>query len=98
MRRRLGEVDVVSETLLSRTFQQPKQRCAFFCSGSPPDHYDDAMIRPCRCQVEKVIPVASQQKAITLVGELKDSLVGGIAGKGVTQKRDIVTELLEQVA
>jgi hypothetical protein len=48
--------------------------------------------------MEKVVPVASQQQATTVVGKLEDGLVRGIAGKGFTQERDIVTELLEQVA
>ena len=33
-----------------------------------------------------------------LVGKLEDGLVGGIAGKGLAQERDIVAKLLEQVA
>ena len=48
--------------------------------------------------MEKVVPVASQYYATTLVGKLEDGFVGGIAGKGFTQERDIVAELLEQVA
>jgi hypothetical protein len=44
--------------------------------------------------MEKVVPVASQQQATTVVGKLEDGLVRGIAGKGFTQERDIVTELL----
>jgi hypothetical protein len=39
---RSGEVDVVSETILASTFQQPKQRSPFGCSGSTADHNDDA--------------------------------------------------------
>ena len=98
MRRRLGEVDVVLEAMLAGTFQQPKQCSPFVCSGSTADHNDDAMMWPHHCEMEKVVPVASQQQATTVVGKLEDSLVGGIAGKGFTQERDIVTELLEQVA
>jgi hypothetical protein len=30
---RSGEVDVVSDTILASTFQQPKQRSPFGCSG-----------------------------------------------------------------
>ncbi len=33
-----------------------------------------------------------------IVGKLEDGFVGGIAGKGFTQERDIVAELIEQVA
>ena len=40
----------------------------------------------------------TKQQATCIVGKLEDGLVGGIAGKGFTQERDIVTELLEQVA
>ena len=32
------------------------------------------------------------------MGKLEDGFVGGIAGKGFTQERNIVAELLEQVA
>jgi hypothetical protein len=46
----------------------------------------------------KVVPVASQQHATTLAGKLNDGFVGRIAGKGFTQKRDLVAELQEQVA
>jgi len=98
MRRRSGEVDVVSETMLAGTFQQPKQCGPFVCSGSTADYNDDAMMWPRHCEMEKVVPVASQQQATTVVSKLEDGLVGGIAGKGFTQERDIVTELLEQVA
>ena len=95
---RSGEVDVVSETILACTFEQPKQRSPFGCSGSTADHNDDAMMWPRHCEMEEVVPVASQQQATTVVGKLEDGLIGGIAGKGFTQERDIVTELLEQVA
>jgi hypothetical protein len=47
--------------------------------------------------MEKVVPVASQQQATTVVGKLEDGLIRGIAGKGFTQERDVVTELPEQV-
>jgi hypothetical protein len=97
-RRRSGEVDVVSETRLASTFQQPKQRSPFVCSGSTADDNDDAMMWPRRCEIEKVVAVAGQKQATTLVGKLEDGFVGGIAGKGFTQERDIVAELLKQVA
>src|ERR1019366_4297915 len=86
MRRRLGEVDVVLEAMLAGTFQQPKQCSPFVCSGSTADHNDDAMMWPHHCEMEKVVPVVSQQQATTVVGKLEDSLVGGIAGKGFTQE------------
>jgi hypothetical protein len=59
-RRRLGEVDVVSETGLASTFQQSKQRRPFVCSGSTTDDNDDAMMWRRRCETEKVVAVASQ--------------------------------------
>jgi hypothetical protein len=90
-RRRLGEVDVVSETGLASTFQQPKQRSPFVCSGSTADDDDDATMWLRPCEIEKVVPVARQQYAIMIVGKLEDGFVGGIAGKGFTQERDIVT-------
>jgi hypothetical protein len=45
--------------------------------------------------MEKVVPVACQQQATTLVGKLQDGFVGGIAGKSFTQERDFVIEFLE---
>jgi len=94
MRRRLGEVDVVSETMLAGAFRQAKQ-----CSpASTADHNDDAMMWLRHCEMEKIVPVAGQQQATAVVGKLEDGLVGGIARKGFTQERDIVTELLKQVA
>ncbi len=60
-RRRLGEVDVVAETGLAGTFQQPKQRSPFVCSGSTAEDNDDAMMWLRLCEIEKVVPVASQQ-------------------------------------
>lgn len=50
------------------------------------------------CEMEKVVPVASQQHATALVGKLEDSFVGGVFRKGFTQDDDIVAELFEQVA
>src|SRR5207302_9877540 len=67
-------------------------------SGSTPDHNADAMMWPRHYEMEKVVPIASQRQATMIVGKLKDGLVGGIAWKGFTQERDIVTELFEQVA
>jgi hypothetical protein len=58
--RRLGEVNVVWETDLASTFQQPKQRSPFVCSSSTADNNDDAMMW-LRCpEMEKVVSVASQ--------------------------------------
>jgi hypothetical protein len=48
--------------------------------------------------MEKVIPVASQQQATTVVSKLEHGFVGGVTGKGFTQERDMVAELFEQVA
>lgn len=98
MRRRLGEVDVVSETMLAGAFQQAKQCSPFVCPASTADHNDDAMMWLRHCEMEKIVPVAGQQQATAVVGKLEDGLVGGIARKGFTQERDIVTELLKQVA
>jgi hypothetical protein len=78
------EVDVVSETGLAGTLQQPKQRSPFVCSGSTADDNDDAMMGPRRCEMEKVVPVASQQHATLLMGKLEDRLAGRIAGKSFT--------------
>lgn len=58
--RRSGEVDVVSETNLARSFQQPKQRSPFVCSASTADDNDYAMVRPRRREMEKVVAVAGQ--------------------------------------
>ena len=72
--------------------------CGSVCPGSTADDNDDAMMWLRHREMEKVVPVASQQQATIVVGKLEDGLVGGIPGKGFTQQRDIVTELLEQVA
>ena len=48
--------------------------------------------------MQKVVPVASQEHTISLVGKLENGFVGGIAGKGFTQERDFVVEFFEQVA
>jgi hypothetical protein len=84
--------------MLAGTFQQPKQCSPFVCSGSPADHDDYAMMWNRHCETEKVVPVASQQQATTVMSKPKDGLVRGIAGEGLSQERDVVTELLEQVA
>jgi hypothetical protein len=96
--RRLGEVDVVSETALASKFQQAKKRGSFVSPGPAADHNDDAIMRPCRCEMEKVVPIASQKHATKPIANLEDIFVGGIAGEGLTQQRDIVPELLEQIA
>jgi hypothetical protein len=61
--------------VVAGTFQQPKQRSPFVCSGSTADHNDDAMMWLGHCETEKVVPVASQQQATTLVGKLEDGFV-----------------------
>ena len=50
------------------------------------------------CEMEKVVPVAGQQHAITLVGEPEHGFVGDVLRKGLAQENDIVAELFEQVA
>lgn len=45
--------------------------------------------------MEEVVPVASQRHTTTLVGELQNSLVGGIAWKSFVQQSDTVTGLFE---
>jgi hypothetical protein len=92
MPRQSGEVDVVSETLFAGAVQQPKQCSPFVCSASTADHNDDTVMWLRYCEMEKIVPVASQQQASSVVGKLEDGLVGGIAGEGLTQERDIVTE------
>ena len=48
--------------------------------------------------MEKVVTVASQKNTALIVRKLEDRLVRGIAGKCLTQERNIVTELIKQVA
>jgi hypothetical protein len=50
-RRRLGEIDVVSEAGLAGTLEQSKQRQALVSAGSAPDDNDDAMMWFHRCEV-----------------------------------------------
>jgi len=53
---------------------------------------------PRRCQSKKIVPVAGQQHKTMLAGKLEDSFICVVAGEDSTQKRDIVAELLKQVA
>jgi len=55
--------------MLAGTFQQPKQCGPFVCSGSTADYNDDAMMWPRHCEMEKVVPVAGQQQATTVVAQ-----------------------------
>jgi len=59
-RRELREVDVVPETGLPGTLQQPKQSRTFRRSRSTTHKDDDAMMRAYRCEMQKVVPVAGQ--------------------------------------
>ena len=67
-------------------------------SRSTTDNDDDAVMGLLRREMEKVVPVASQSHATTLVGELEHGFVGGVLWKDFTQKDDLVAELFEQVA
>jgi hypothetical protein len=69
--------------VVAGTFQQPKQRSPFVCSGSTADHNDDAMMWPRHCEMEEVVPVASQQQVTTVVGKLEDGLVGESPGRAL---------------
>ena len=80
---RSGEVDVVSETGVSRTFEQPKQRRAFVAAGSAADDNYDAMMRVRSRKMEKVVPIAGQDYAVSIMGKPENSLVGSIARKGL---------------
>ena len=95
---RSGEVDVVSETGVSGTLDQPIQRRAFVATGSAPDDNDDAMMWLRRCEMEKIVPVARKEYATSLVCKPENGLVGGIARKGFAQQPDIVTEFPQQIA
>ncbi len=95
---RSGEVDVVSETGVSRTFEQPKQRRAFVAAGSAADDNCDAMMRVRSRKMEKVVPIAGQDYAVSIMGKPENSLVGSIARKGLTQQHDLVSEFFEQIA
>jgi hypothetical protein len=55
--------------------QQPKHGSPFVGSGATADDNDDAMMGLRPCKIEKVVPVAGQHYAITIVGKLQDGLV-----------------------
>ncbi|MGD1073342.1 MAG: PIN domain-containing protein, partial [Bryobacteraceae bacterium] len=65
---------------------------------SAPDDNDDAILWPPRREMQKGIPVAGQEYATSLKGKPENCLVGRIARKGPAQQRDIVAELLQQIA
>ena len=50
------------------------------------------------CEMEKSSRLQVNSTASMLVGKLENSFVGSIVGKCLTQERDIVTELWEQIA
>ena len=56
------------------------------------------MVRVRSCKRDKVVPIAGQEYATRIMGELENSLVGGIARKDLTQQHDLVAELFQQVA
>ncbi len=74
-----GEVDVISETGLAGALDQPQQRYAFVSTGFAPDDNDNAMVRLCRCEMQEIVPVASEEYATSLVGKPENGRVGGIA-------------------
>jgi len=49
-------------------------------------------------QTQKVVPVAGQEYATSLVGESENGFVRGIARKGFAQQYDIMAEFLQQIA
>ena len=91
-------VDVVSETGLTGLFQQPKQRSPFVSAGSAPDDNDEATMWFLHREMQKVVPVEGHEYENTPVCEPENGFVGGIARTGFAQQRDIVAELLEQIA
>ncbi len=54
-------------TGLARAFQQPIQCGPFIRASSTPNDDNDAVVRRRRCQLQKVIPVAGQEKVPALV-------------------------------
>jgi len=65
-------------------------------SASDDDH--EAMMLLRRCEMQKIVPVAREEYATSFVGKLENGLVRGVAGKSFPQQRDVVAELLQQVA
>jgi hypothetical protein len=55
-----GEVDVVLETSLSDALQESKQRCPFGSPRPAADDDHDPVMDLLRCEMEKVVPIASQ--------------------------------------
>lgn len=64
-----GEVDVVSETGLTGSIEEPKHRHGFLSTGSAADDSDDAMMGLRRCEMQRVVPVAREKYAASLVGQ-----------------------------
>ena len=48
--------------------------------------------------MEKIVPVASQQQGTAVVCKPEDGFIRGITRENLAQERDLVTQLLEQVA
>jgi len=90
-------VHVVTETGLSRPFQESKQRRSFRGSRSATDNDDDAMMWRHFCEHKKIVAVAGQQYTTTFVSESEDGFVAGIFRKDFAQEGNTVAELLEQV-
>jgi hypothetical protein len=95
--RRSGKVDVVAQTGLSCTIEQPKQRRALVATGSAPDDNNDAMMCVRNCKLEEVVPIAGQEYATRLVSKAEHGLIGGILRKRFAQQHDFVAELFQQV-
>lgn len=49
-------------------------------------------------EIQKVVAIASEQDTTSLVSEPENISVGGIARKRFAQQRDLVAELLQNVA
>ena len=62
---------------------------------SAPDDNDDAIMWHRRRQIQKVIPVAGQEYATSLMGKPENCLVGRIVRKGPAQQGDVMAELLQ---
>jgi len=59
---------------LAGTLEQPKQGHALCSTGSAPE--DDDVVWLGRCELQKVIPIAGQKYATSLMGKMENCLVG----------------------
>jgi hypothetical protein len=91
---RSGEVDVVSETGLSGTLDQPKQGHTLFSARSAPDDDDDAIMWLRRREMQKVVPVAGQEYATSLKGKPENCSSEESPGRALRSKV-IMAELLQ---